>query len=93
MPIQLIRWQKNLQIRKYSICEVNHQMYKSRLKWNREEKGMTQSSLSEKSGVSLRLIQAYEQGYKDINSAKCITVLQLAEAMECDIYDIINPRN
>ena len=67
-------------------------MYKSRLKFMREDKGMTQASLSEKSGVSLRNIQAYEQGYKDINKAQVITVLQLAEALDCDVYDIINPR-
>ena len=58
----------------------------------REYKGMSQSKLAEQSGVSLRTIQAYEQGYKDINKAQVITVLQLAEALECDVYDIINPR-
>ena len=58
----------------------------------REDKKMSQSELAEKSGVSLRTIQAYEQGYKDINKAQVITVLQLAEALECDVYDIINPR-
>ena len=67
-------------------------MYKSRLKFMREDKGFSQSQLAEKSGVSLRTIQAYEQGYKDINKAQVITVLQLSEALECDVYDIINPR-
>lgn len=67
-------------------------MYKSRLKYFREDKGWTQQELSENSGVSIRLIQAYEQGYKDINKAQVITVLQLAEALECDVYDIINDR-
>ena len=67
-------------------------MYKSRLKFMREEKGMSQSSLSEKSGVNIRTIQAYEQGLKDINKAQVVTVLQLAEALECDVYEIINPR-
>lgn len=67
-------------------------MYKSRLKFYREEKGLTQATLAEKSGVSLRLIQAYEQGYKDINKAQVVTVLQLAEALECDVYEIINDR-
>ena len=66
--------------------------YKSRLKFMREDKGMIQSKLAEVSGVPLRNIQAYEQGYKDINKAQVITVLQLAEALECDVYDIINPR-
>ena len=67
-------------------------MYKSRLKFMREDKGMTQASLSEQSGVPLRQIQAYEMGYRDINNAKVVTVLSLAEALECDVYEIINPR-
>ena len=67
-------------------------MYKSRLKFMREDKGMSQSRLSEASGVSLRLIQAYEQGYKDINKAQVVTVLQLVEALDCDVYEIINDR-
>ena len=67
-------------------------MYKSSLKTMREFADMTQAELAEKSGVSLRLIQAYEQGYKDINKAQVVTVLCLSEALECDVYDIINPR-
>ena len=67
-------------------------MFHSRLKFYREEKGLSQSQLAKLSGVSLRNIQAYEQGYKDINKAQVITVLQLAEALECDVYEIINPR-
>ena len=35
-------------------------MYKSRLKFMREDKSLSQSELAEKSGVSLRTIQAYE---------------------------------
>ena len=67
-------------------------MFKSCLKSMREEKGLSQSELSKKSGVPLRNIQAYEQGYNDINKAQVITVLKLAEALDCDVYDIINPR-
>ena len=67
-------------------------MYKSRLKFMREDKGISQVELANKSGVNLRMIQHYEQGYKDINNAKVITVLSLAEALGCDVYDIINDR-
>ena len=67
-------------------------MYKSRLKYFREQKGLSQSQLAEKSGVSAGIIKAYEQGYRDINKAQVVTVLQLAEALECDVYDIINDR-
>ena len=67
-------------------------MFKSRLKFMREDKGMSQSELAKKSGVPLRAIQAFEMGYRDINKAQVLTVLQLAETLECDVYDIINPR-
>ena len=67
-------------------------MFKSRLKFMREDKGMSQSELAKKSGVPIRNIQAYEQGYKDINKAQVVKVLQLAEALDCDVYMIINPR-
>ena len=67
-------------------------MYKSSLKFMRESKGMTQAELSEKAGVNLRMVQNYEQGFKDINKATVLTVLRLAEALECDVYDILNPR-
>lgn len=66
--------------------------FNSRLKWYRENKGMTQQYLAEKSGVNLRSIQNYEQGFKDINGAKVTTVLSLAEALDCDVYEIIQPR-
>lgn len=66
--------------------------YKSRLKWHREDKGMTQKELAEKSGVNFAVLQHYEQGINDINNAKVTTVLALAEALDCDVYDIINPR-
>lgn len=67
-------------------------MYKSRLKFYREEKGMSQSELAKASGVPRRNIQAFEMGYRDINKAQVVTVLQLAEALGCDVYEIINPR-
>lgn len=67
-------------------------MYKSNLKFFREEKGLSQSQLAEKSGVSLRSIQMFEQGNRDINKAQAITVIQLAEALDCDVYNIINER-
>lgn len=58
----------------------------------REDKGISQVELADKSGVNLRMIQHYEQGFKDINNAKVVTVLSLAEALGCDVYDIINDR-
>ena len=67
-------------------------MYISHLKKIREAAGLSQSQLAEKSAVSLRSIQMFEQGNRDINKAQVVTVLQLAEALNCNVYDIINPR-
>ena len=67
-------------------------MFESNLKLFREREKLSQSQLAKKSGVNLRSIQAYEQGYKDINKAQVITVLKLSEALKCDIYEILNPR-
>lgn len=53
-------------------------------------KKMTQKELAEKSGVSLRMIQHYEQGVKDIKKAAAETVSKLADVLGCDADDIIN---
>ena len=65
----------------------------SRLKTMREMSGLTQKELAEKSGVKLRQIQHYEQGTHSINGASVITVIKLSMALDCDIYDIIEPWN
>lgn len=64
----------------------------TKLKNMRETKGLTQAELSAKSGVNLRTVQNFEQGFKDINKANVITVLSLAEALGCSVYDIIEKR-
>ena len=60
------------------------------LKEQRERKGWTQAELADRSGVNLRMIQNYEQGAKDINGAKVTTAIQLADALGCNVKDIIN---
>lgn len=61
----------------------------SNLKIMREQKLMTQAELSEKSGVNIRMIQHYEQGTKDIKKGNVMAVLSLADALGCNIRDII----
>ena len=61
----------------------------SNLKDIRSDKGLTQSQLAEASGVNLRILQYYEQGYKDINKAQAITLYKLAQVLECKIEDIL----
>lgn len=59
------------------------------LKRIRTAYGCTQAELAEKSGVSLRSIQMYEQRNKDINKASVETVYRLAGALGCAIEDLI----
>lgn len=59
------------------------------LKKIRKEKKITQLELSERSGVNVRMIQHYEQGFKDINNASALTVYRLAEALDCTVGDIL----
>ena len=61
----------------------------SNLKRIRESKNTSQSKLSDVSGVNLRTLQYYEQGYKDINKAQAITLYKLAQALECTIEDLL----
>lgn len=61
----------------------------SSLKRQRRLVGLTQQELSDRSGVKLRMIQAYEQKYQDISKAEVATVIRLARALSCDVEDLI----
>ena len=50
---------------------------------------MTQAKLAELSGVSLRMIQLYEQRQSDINKASGETINALAYALCCNFYEIM----
>lgn len=55
----------------------------------RKSKGMTQKELAEKSGVPQRTIEHYENQIRRINGAKIEVLVNLAEALDCKIYDIM----
>ena len=61
----------------------------SNLKTIREASGLSQAKLAEISGVSLRMISYYEQGYKDINKVQGITLYKIAQALNCKIEDLL----
>lgn len=62
---------------------------KSKLHKIRKARGFTQQQLSEASGVSLRMIQLYEQRQNDINKARVGVVVNLAKALGCDVEDLL----
>lgn len=55
----------------------------------RKNRGLSQSKLAEKSGVNVRLIQHYEQGFKNIDNAKLDIITSLALALDCKLWDIL----
>ncbi len=51
--------------------------------------GCTQAELAERSGVTLRSIQMYEQRNKNINKASADTMYRLAKTFGCTMEDLI----
>ena len=40
-------------------------------------------------GISVRILQDYERGARDINGAKLATLLKICNALECSLRDIL----
>ena len=53
------------------------------LKQQRQAAGLTQEELAGQSGVSLRMIRAYEQGSQNLARAEAITLMHLARSLHC----------
>lgn len=60
------------------------------LKEIRSKRNFSQSELADFSGVSVRMIQNYEQGTKDINKAAAITVYRLARALGITVEQLLD---
>lgn len=50
---------------------------------------MSQSQLARAAGISVRVLQDYERGARDISGAKLATLLKLCNALPCELRDII----
>lgn len=61
----------------------------TKLQTIRNSRGLSQSQLAKTSGVSIRMIQYWEQKAKNINMAAASTVLKLADALECEARDLM----
>ncbi len=62
---------------------------KSTLKRLRKYANLTQKALAERSGVSVRMIEKYEQGTKELSRASAFTVRQLSKALNCRMEDLM----
>jgi DNA-binding transcriptional regulator YiaG len=61
----------------------------TQLKTLRKSAGYSQKALSEKSGVSIRMIQQYEQRAKNINNAAGMNLAALAQTLGCKMEDLL----
>lgn len=66
-----------------------HKKIPTKLQTIRKAIGLSQKKLSEKSGVTLRMIQQYEQRAKDINKATAENLFSLAQALGCKAEDLL----
>lgn len=69
--------------------EVFQGKHESKLKAVRVQKGLSQQGLADAAGEKRRLIQAYEQGERNINNSQIDTLCNLCIALECTIPDIL----
>lgn len=68
----------------------NKEKRKSKLSDIRKARGFTQQQLSKASGVTLRMIQLYEQRQNDISKAQVTVVIDLAKALGCEVEDLLD---
>lgn len=61
----------------------------SKLQNKRKAAGLSQAKLAQAADVSVRVIQHYEQGFRDINTAQAITVYKIAKALNVNIEDLL----
>ena len=67
------------------------QRAETNLKRFRHLSGLSQRELVEKSGISLRTIQQYEQRRKNINKAQINTLMPLSNALYCEVRELLEP--
>lgn len=62
----------------------------SKLQERRKAAGLSQAQLAAKvDGLKVRTLQYYEQGVRDINKATALLVWQMAQALECEVGDLL----
>ena len=68
------------------ISDRHHMSQLARL---RAYAGMTQKVLADRSGVSVRMIEQYEQNRKKLDHASCSTVYSLSKVLGCSMEDLM----
>ena len=64
-----------------------------KLKEMRQDAGLSQSQLAEKTGINVRTLQHYEQGSKNFDHARIDTILKVCLALDCKLADVIESQD
>lgn len=59
------------------------------LQQRRIDNEMSQAQLADKVGISVRTLQAFESGARPLEKAQVRTVIKLADALGCSVYDLV----
>jgi DNA-binding transcriptional regulator YiaG len=70
-------------------AQMREYFAETNLKRIRKTSGFTQAELAERSEVSLRSIQMYEQRNKDINKASAETLYRISKILGCDMEALV----
>lgn len=62
----------------------------AKLQDRRNQKRLSQKQLAEAADVNVRVLQHYEQGFRDINGTKLSTLLKLCITLECPLEAILD---
>lgn len=68
---------------------LEHKNLPTKLQTVRKAIRLSQKELSKKSGVTLRMIQQYEQRAKAVNKATASNLFSLAQALGCKAEDLL----
>ena len=69
---------------------IDYKAKMTKLQAIRLEKGLSQGQLAKLAEVNVRMLQNYEQDFRDINGAKLSTLLKLCLALNCTLSDILD---
>ena len=64
-------------------------MNRTKLAWTRTMRGLSQSQLAKKSGVSIRVIQLAEQRQRSVDNMTAQSLYLLATALECSMESLL----
>lgn len=72
-----------------AIKDLKNSIYMRKLKQIRKLKGLSQNELAKRCNISVKSVQAYEQGVRKLEKANKNTIIKICEVLNCKECDII----